>query len=479
METLQNYFLSYKPYISLLIAAALIFVWIGLRKFVKKQFIQKGPHDRKEGHIQLALNAVKYMMTLIAFVVILNINGVNVSSITTGLGIAGIVVGFALQDALQDWIAGIGIVWDKYFSVGDIVKYKEYEGKVLKFNFKCTKIKDVNTGSLIVISNRHLSEIELTADWFELNVPGPLDIPAAHMREVFAEIAKRMEQKEGCNSCRLLGTEEFTDYCAMNRFSIGCDETIRGDMQRALNDTVQDVYNEQNIPFDVVKVGDQFASVFELLSAKSFSKLIKAEPEKADYYIGLFVELLKQIHSTEVKPEDMPDIKAVALDWADFLKDHLPQEQANKLYSLIESVPDRYTMIHGDYHTNNVEMQNGEVLLIDMDTLSHGHPVFELASMFLGFVAFGELDHNITLKFMGLPYEITTQIWKKSLALYLGTEDASVIRAVEQKAQVIGYARLLRRTIRREADTEHGKRQIALCKEKLSDLLGRVKSLNF
>ena len=34
-------------------------------------------------------------------------------------------------------------------------------------------------------------------------------------------------------------------------------------------------------------------------------------------------------------------------------------------------------------------MQNNEVLIIDMDTLCVGHPVFELASMYLGFVAFG------------------------------------------------------------------------------------------
>lgn len=233
------------------------------------------------------------------------------------------------------------------------------------------------------------------------------------------------------------------------------------------------------IPFDVVKVGDKFASVFELLNAKSFSKLIKEKPENRDYYIKLFVELLQQIHSTEIKPGDMPDMKKVVLDWAAFLKDYLPKEQAEKLYALIEAVPDRNTMIHGDYHTNNVEMQNGEVLLIDMDTLSVGHPVFELASMFLGFVAFGELDDSVTLKFMGLPYETTTYIWSKALRMYLGTEDEAVVHAVEEKAQVIGYARLLRRTIRREADTEHGQKQIALCKERLEQLLTCVETLDF
>ncbi len=234
------------------------------------------------------------------------------------------------------------------------------------------------------------------------------------------------------------------------------------------------------IPFDVVKVGDTYGSVFELLNAKSFSKLIKSEPENTDKYIDEFVRLLLRIHSTEVDPSEMEDMKAVALGWAKYLVGHLPEKESEKLIALVEAVPERHTMIHGDYHTNNVEMQNGEVLLIDMDTLSFGHPVFELASMFLGFVGFGELDYDVTLKFMKLPYETTTYIWKKSLSLYLGTEDEERIREVEEKAMIVGYARLMRRTIKRIGyDNAEGKAIIDNCKAHLSELLCKVDTLDF
>lgn len=234
------------------------------------------------------------------------------------------------------------------------------------------------------------------------------------------------------------------------------------------------------IPFDVVKVGDSYGSVFELLNAKSFSKLIAAEPENKDKYIAEFVGLLKRIHSTEVNTEDMEDMKSVAIGWAEFLTDYLPAEQSEKLLSLIRAVPERHTMIHGDYHTNNVEMQNGEVLLIDMDTLSYGHPVFELASMFLGFVGFGELDHTVTEKFMKLPYETTKYIWHKSLSLYLETEDEERINEVAEKAMVVGYTRLMRRTIRRIGfDDPKGKMIIESCKKHLSVLLGKINTLDF
>lgn len=234
------------------------------------------------------------------------------------------------------------------------------------------------------------------------------------------------------------------------------------------------------IPYDVAKVGDSYGSVFELLNAKSFAKLIAEEPEKLDYYIGLYVELLKKIHGTKVKPGDMPSTKEWALDWAEFLKDYLPENESNKLYKLINDVPETDHMMHGDYHMKNIMMQDGEVLLIDMDTLSVGHPIFELASMFLGFVGFGELDHSVTEKFMGLPYETTVEIWKKALKLYLDNADEEKVRSVEEKAMIVGYARLMRRTIRRNGfETEDGRKIIEHSKQKLSELLSKVDSLEF
>ncbi|MCF0228689.1 MAG: anti-sigma factor antagonist [Parasporobacterium sp.] len=233
------------------------------------------------------------------------------------------------------------------------------------------------------------------------------------------------------------------------------------------------------IPFDVVKVGDKFASVFELLNAQSFSKLILNNPDQLDHYVGLFTDLLKLIHSTDVNPQDMPSMKKTALNWASFLKDHLDEHNYGKLYAMIDEVPEVYTMIHGDYHTNNVEMQNGEVLLIDMDTLSYGHPVFELASMFLGFVGFSELDPSVVKKFLGIDSDTAHEIWGKFLRLYVGTDDETVIAGVADKAMIIGYTRLMRRTIRRQNGTEEGRALIEHCRTRLTDLLQKTDTLVF
>ena len=234
------------------------------------------------------------------------------------------------------------------------------------------------------------------------------------------------------------------------------------------------------IPYDVVKVGEGYGSVFELLNAKSFASLIKAEPEHLDDYIELSVNLLRKIHSTVVRPGDMPDMRDVAIGWAEFLREYLPQDKGEKLVSLVRAVPVDYHMLHGDYHQKNVMMQNGEVLLIDMDTLCHGHPVFELASMFNAYVGFSTLDHSAVEKFLGISYETANTIWSKSLALYLGTDDPARIAEVENKAKLVGYTRLMRRLIRRHGlETEEGRAEVEIYRENILSLLDEIDTLVF
>ena len=146
------------------------------------------------------------------------------------------------------------------------------------------------------------------------------------------------------------------------------------------------------ISYDVVKVGDSYGSVFELLNARSFAKILAREPEKLDWCVAEFAKMLRLIHGTEVPAGKLPDMRERALDWASFMKDYLPEDAAQKLYALVAAVPHDDHMLHGDYHTRNLELQNDEVLLIDMDTLSVGNPIFELGSMYNAFLGLPDED---------------------------------------------------------------------------------------
>ena len=232
------------------------------------------------------------------------------------------------------------------------------------------------------------------------------------------------------------------------------------------------------IPYGIVRVGDGYGTVTELLNAVSVTKLIRNNPDDMSEAAKYYIDMLKSIHATHVEDGEVPDMKETALDWADFVSAHIPEEQGKKLRALIEAVPKQNTLMHGDYHTNNIMVQNGEPLLIDMDTLCMGHPVFELGSMFNAFVGYSELDHQNMMDFFGYSFESAGKFWNMALKMYLGTEDEAVCQSVAEKAMIIGYTRMLRRAARRpnEADSPA---KIARCKEMLAILLEKTDSLCF
>ena len=230
------------------------------------------------------------------------------------------------------------------------------------------------------------------------------------------------------------------------------------------------------IPYGIVRVGDGYGTVTELLNATSVTKLIRQNPDDMTEAVKYYVDMLKSIHAVEVEDGEVPDMKEIALDWARFVTAHIPEEQGRKLISLIEAVPKQNTLMHGDYHTNNVMVQNGEPLLIDMDTLCMGHPIFELASMYNAFLGFSELDPEDVMGFMGYTRETSERFWNTSLKLYLETDDEKYCKQIEDKARVIGYVRMLRRALRRPDDADspakiaHYKKMLALFLEKTDSL---------
>ena len=232
------------------------------------------------------------------------------------------------------------------------------------------------------------------------------------------------------------------------------------------------------IPYGIVRVGDGYGTVTELLNATSVTKLIRNNPDDLSEAAKYYIDMLKSIHAIEVEDGEVPDMRETALEWADFVSTNLPKEQGDKLRALIEALPKQNTLMHGDYHTNNIMVQNGEPLLIDMDTLCMGHPIFELGSMYNAFLGFSEIDHDDVMRFMGYTRETSERFWDLALKMYLGTDDEAVCQSVAEKAMIIGYTRMLRRALRRPNEAESPAR-IARYSERLITLLNKYDTLTF
>ena len=235
------------------------------------------------------------------------------------------------------------------------------------------------------------------------------------------------------------------------------------------------------IPFDVVRVGDKYGSVFELLRAKSMAEQIIEQPQTLDGCIDLTVELMCRIHATSVRENELPSQKEKALAAADYMASYLTPEKAQKLQKMTAALPESLHMIHGDLHIKNMMLQDGEVLLIDMDTLSCGHPIFELAPLFNAYLGYSEIDKNNTMDFFGISYETAETLWQQTLARYLRTKDAARLAEAEDKIRLMGYVFLYRDFTKGKNEAPQGdeRRQIDAYMQHILTLLDRVDSFDF
>ena len=233
------------------------------------------------------------------------------------------------------------------------------------------------------------------------------------------------------------------------------------------------------ISYDIVKVGDLYGSVFEMLDAKTFAVLLR-EGEDLDKLVQESVKILKQIHETENKDFDLPNKKEEAIVWANFCKDYLPKDIGNKLISLIKDIPDVNTIIHGDFHIKNIMKLKNDTLLIDMETISVGHPILELACSYSIYEGFECLDPKNPEKFLGIPRKQCREFFDLTLKYYFDDLDDDMIERIKKMIKIICYMRLLRRQIKHFGlNDEKVKKSIEFCKKYLIDNVPTVDKLYF
>lgn len=90
---------------------------------------------------QLINNMLSVVLLTLGIITLLAQFGFDVLSIVAGLGIVGIAVGFAAQSTLSNFIAGITLLVERPFRIGDWVRINDQEGKVVKIAFRTTWLR--------------------------------------------------------------------------------------------------------------------------------------------------------------------------------------------------------------------------------------------------------------------------------------------------------------------------------------------------
>ena len=224
------------------------------------------------------------------------------------------------------------------------------------------------------------------------------------------------------------------------------------------------------ISFDIVKVGDKLGVRFEMLDCMSLKNAFVKYPERYNDLLDRYVKLLKKINTTECYDPIIPDVKKFYLQKVKEIKPYLEEKDAQKCFDLIESIPDRMTFVHGDCHFKNIMVQGDDFLLIDMDTLSRGHPIFELAALRAPYVAFEEDDPGNNERFLGVSATFSMTLYNRIINLYFGNED----QAIKDKIALVCYIHMVWWTLTNQRDNE---KRFNGCKKRLEILLRKCNDL--
>lgn len=156
---------------ALLILAAFALLYRAVRSGLRPMLDRSRLEEDATG---LLLAILRFMVLGLGVIVALDQLGVNVTGILAGLGVAGLALGFAAQDTLANFIAGVTILWDRPFRVGDRVEVDGEFGQVKRITLRSTRIH-TNQNKVVIIPNQNVMNNKIVNHTMQASLR--LDVP--------------------------------------------------------------------------------------------------------------------------------------------------------------------------------------------------------------------------------------------------------------------------------------------------------------
>ena len=202
------------------------------------------------------------------------------------------------------------------------------------------------------------------------------------------------------------------------------------------------------------------------------------QPERFDEMLRIYIGFIKTVHSAEMDAGTLPMARDIFIGYLDVIKNYLTAEQHECLKKLLSALPDDLHIVHGDFQMKNVMLVDNEPMLIDMDTLSTGQPIFDLQALYVTYVLFGEDDPNNLRDFLGLPNDWGSRIWQSIIRYYFDTDDAAKLAEISDKIRLAASVRFLYLlAVTDLKNGELGTKRIRRAQQYISELISKYDSL--
>lgn len=246
--------------------------------------------------LKLIQSLLKYALFIVAILISLAAWGVDTTTLVASAGILSLVIGLGAQSLIADIIAGLFMVFENDFEVGDIVVIDGWRGSVLEIGMRTTKLIDTG-GNIKIINNSNISTV--------INQTKRLSIAKCYVGVEYGDSLPRVELviRDNLDKIRenipqivngpfYKGVDSLGDSSVNLLFMADCKEEDIFIVQRALNREIKIMFdnNNINIPFPQVVLNQPIE--FNNETTRSERKEAKAFADEQS-------ELAKDMESSE------------------------------------------------------------------------------------------------------------------------------------------------------------------------------------
>lgn len=203
-------------------------------------------------------SAAALIVTIVVVTVIANINNWDLGPILASAGVVGVALGFGAQTLVKDYLAGLFMLIEDQYGVGDVVDVGEVSGVVEAIGLRVTQIRDLS-GTLWYVRNGEVLRVgNMTQDWsrafIEVLVPPEADLDRATevLRAVGAEVAQNPEVAPHLlEEAQISGPEELSGESLRLRLMIKVVPAMQWEVARVVRALIRDRFAAAGIPLSV------------------------------------------------------------------------------------------------------------------------------------------------------------------------------------------------------------------------------------